>query len=72
MLKSPTQEKLEAQRDTDIRDIVLGSLEKYRGCRNMVMLVAVDLEISDATLYRWCYGLGISISEYREPARRGS
>ena len=67
MAKSPTQEKLEAQRHQDIRDIVVGSLSKYRGRRNMLMLVSVDLEISDATLYRWCDDLGIGIDEYRRP-----
>ena len=50
MNKSPTQEKLEAQRHQDIRDIVTGTLAKYRGQRNQMMLVAVDLEVSDATV----------------------
>ena len=68
MQKSPTQEKLEAQRHQDIRDIVTNVLEKYRCRRNMLMLVAVNLEISDATLYRWCSDLGIDIDEYRRPA----
>ena len=66
ILKSPTQEKLEAQRHQDIRDIVMGTLEKYRGRRNMQMLVAVDLEVTYATVYRWCAGLGIDINEYRQ------
>ena len=68
MQKSPTQEKLEAQRQQDIRDIVIASLTRYRGKRNMLMLVAVDLEISDATFYRWCRDLGIDIDDYRHPA----
>ena len=68
MLKSPTQEKLEAQRHEDIRDIVLGALRKFRGRRNMLMLVSVELEVSDATVYRWCSDLGIDIDEYRRPA----
>ena len=29
MFKSPTQEKLEAQRKKDIRDIITGVLEKF-------------------------------------------
>ena len=68
MFKSPTQEKLEAQRHEDIRDIVLGALRKFRGRRNMLMLVSVELEVSDATVYRWCADLGIDINEYRRPA----
>ena len=63
MIKSPTQEKLEAQRNQDIRDIVLSALRKFRGRRNMLMLVSVELEVSDATVYRWCEDLGID--EYR-------
>ncbi len=30
-----------------------------------MMLVAVDLEVADATVYRWCEELGIDIDEYR-------
>ena len=65
MFKSPTQEKLEAQRHEDIWSIVAGALSKYQGRKNMVILVCADLEISDATLYRWCEDLGIAIDEYR-------
>ena len=65
MFKSPTQEKLEAQRKKDIRDIITDVLEKFRGRRNFMMLVAVDLEVADATVYRWCEELGIDIDEYR-------
>ena len=68
MLKSYTQQKLEAQRGGDIRDIVIDSLRQHRGLRNMVMLVSVDLEITDTTLYNWCEDLGIDIDEYRRPA----
>ena len=32
-----------------------------------MMLVAVDLEVTDATVYRWCEELGIDIDEYRRP-----
>ena len=65
MIKSYTQQKLEVERGGDIRDIVTNSLRQYRGRRNMVMLVAVDLEITDTTLYRWCEDLGVNIDEYR-------
>ncbi len=69
MLKSYTQQKLEAQRGGDIREIVIDSLRQHRGLRNMVVLVSVDLEITDTTLYRWCEDLGIDIDEYRRPAK---
>ncbi len=68
MLKSYTQQKLEAQRGGDVREIVIDSLRQHRGLRNMVMLVSVDLEIIDTTLYRWCEDLDIDINDYRRPA----
>ena len=67
MDKSPTQLMLEAQRRQDIRDIVAGSLERYQGRKHILMLVGVDLGVSDVTVYRWCHDLGIDIDEYRSP-----
>ena len=71
MIKSPTQEKLEAQRHQDIRDVVVDSLLRHQGRKNIVIFVCADLEISDATVYRWCSDLGIDIDEYRRPAVEG-
>ena len=68
MEKSPTQEKLEAQRWMDIHDIVAQTLNQHRCQKYMVMLAAVDLGISDVTVHRWCDQVGIGISEYRRPA----
>ena len=66
MQKTPIQEKLEAQRQQDIKDIVMAALEKYRGQRkNLVAMAALELDISDATLYLWCHDLGIDIYSYR-------
>ena len=70
-MKSPTQEKLEAQRHKDIRDIVVESLRSHQARKNLTLLVSVDLGISDATLYRWCEELGISIDDYRRPPGKG-
>ena len=70
MPKSPTQEKLEAQRQRDIREVVVDSLLRYRCRRNMVMFVSVDLGISYTTLYRWCEDLSIDIDEYRRPVAK--
>ena len=47
---------------------MIGALRKFRGRRNMLMLVSVELEVSDATVYRWCEDLGIDIDEYRRQA----
>ena len=69
MEKSPTQLMLEAQRHADIRDIIVGLLSRYRGRKNKMMLAAVDLEVSDVTLYRWCTDLGIDIEQYRNRQR---
>ena len=68
MEKSPTQEKLEAQRRMDIHDIVAQTLNQHRGQKYMVMLAAVDLGVSDVTVHRWCGQLGIDIAAYRRPA----
>ena len=64
VVKTPTQEKLEAQKGKDITAIVPEALETRRG-RHVVALAAVDLEISDATLYAWCRELGINIDSFR-------
>ena len=65
--KSPTQRMLEAQRQKSIRDIVVGTLESHRGRKNLVMAVALDLGVSDVTVYRWCEDLGINVDDYRHP-----
>ena len=44
---------------------VVAALTRYRCHRNMLMLVAVDLGVSDATIYRWCADLAIAIDHYR-------
>ena len=68
MLKSYTQQKLEAQRNKDIRDVVVGAFQSYCGQKNIPTLVAGDLGVTTATLYRWCEELGIDINDYRRPA----
>ena len=67
--KSPTQLMLEAQRQLDIKDILLESLESHRTRKSLVLFVAVDLGVSDVTVYRWCEDLGIALDEYRRPAQ---
>ena len=66
MIKSYTQQRLEVQREADIREIVMAAFRRAQAHRNMVTLVAVDLGITAATLYNWCRELGISIDDYRK------
>lgn len=74
VVKSPTQEKLEYQRPTvtgepgQIRQIVIDVLEKYQGRRNWLLLVAIDLEVTDTTVHNWCKDLGIALDDHRYPA----
>jgi len=65
MTKTPTQEKLEAQKGKDIADIVVEALEQRKGKRNLVVLAALDLGVTDATLYSWCDRLGVKLDDYR-------
>lgn len=65
--KSPTQEKIEAQRGLDIAAAIRDVLSKCRGQKNLIMLASIDLEVSDGTLYRWLDDLGIDIDDYRQP-----
>ena len=68
MAKTPTQEKLEAQRSKGMADILREALEGRRGQKHMVTIAAMDLGVTDATLYQWCREFGIDIDEYRRPA----
>ena len=64
-MRTTVQEILEAQHQKGIREIVSDALRLYRGRRNLVGLAAVDLGVTDATVYNWCRDLGIDIDEYR-------
>ena len=69
MTKTPTQAKLEAQRGKDIARILRDVLEVRRGQKHMVTTAAIDLGVTDATLYQWCREFAIDIDEYRRPAQ---
>ena len=62
-MKTPTQEKLEAQRGQDIKQIVTEALETHRG-KFAALRASMELEISDATLYSWCREYGIAVEDY--------
>ena len=66
-MKTDKQTVLELQRSKPIVDIVRDALEKTRGERFQITLAALDLGITDATLYNWCRDLGIDIDAFRHP-----
>ena len=67
MAKTPMQEKLEAQRGRDIAQILQEALEARRAQKHMVTIAAMDLGVTDATVYQWCREFGIDVDEYRRP-----
>ena len=67
-MKTDRQTVLELRRGKPIVEILRESLEKNRGKRFLVALVALDLGVTDATVYNWCETLGIDIDQYRRPA----
>ncbi len=68
-MKTPNQELLELQRHLPIKDILLTTLEQYRGRRNSNVMAAADLGISVQTLANWCRVYEIDIHSYRLVAR---
>ena len=67
-MKTDKQTVLELQRSKPIKEIVREALVQYAGQRMVVARVALDLGVTDATVYKWCEELGIDIDEYRRPA----
>ena len=68
MAKTLLQEKLEHQHGKPIEEVLREVLQSNRGKKGLPILTAVELGISDGTLYWWCRELGIDIAEYRRPA----
>ena len=64
-MKTPTMELLELQRHREIKDILISSLEQYRGRRNSNVMAAADLGVSVSTLANWCKEYEIDIHSYR-------
>lgn len=67
--KTPVQEKLEAQRQKGIREIVVEALNENRGDRLVTSGAAKNLGVSKATLYQWCRELEINPAHYRQLVR---
>ena len=65
MALTTTQEKLQAQMGRDIQSVLMEALETRRGQTHLVARAALDLGLTDATLYQWCREFGINIDEYR-------
>ena len=65
MALTPTQEKLQVQLGKDIRTVLQDALEFRRAQKHMVARVALDLGLTDATVYQWCRELGIDVEKYR-------
>lgn len=66
MLKTDKQQLIEARNEgRDWREVFRGALDRYRGRRYLVFLVASDLGISHQTVYDWCKALGINLNDYR-------
>ena len=61
------QEKLEVQFGKDIRSVLVDALEARRGQTHFVARAALDLGITNATVYQWCREFGINIEPYRRP-----
>lgn len=71
MTKTPVQEKLEAQRKKDIREIVIESLEYCQRTKQRPVTAAAEMGISKATFYQWCREMEINPQDYRTPATTG-
>ncbi len=67
-MKTDRQTVLELQRSKPIEEILREALENNRGRKFLMTHVALDLQVTDATVYNWCETLGIDIDEYRRPA----
>ena len=68
-MKTPNQELLELQRHLPIKDILLTTLEQYRGRRNSNVMVAADRGVRVHTLANWGKEYEIDIHSYRLVAR---
>ena len=65
MAKTPVQEKLEAQRGQDIREIVVEALETCRETGQRLEVTWGGLGVSKGTFYQWCRELDIEPRDYR-------
>ena len=64
-MKTDKQTVLELRLGMPIEDIIREVLEKRRGQSAFIQRAALDIGVSDGTLYSWCESLGIDIDIYR-------
>ena len=68
MQKTTKQQLIEARNPgKNIREVIEDIMKSRQGQRLLVTRTAVDMDISDATLYQWCRDLGIDIEGYQRP-----
>ena len=67
-MKTDRQTVIELQRGKPVDQVIRDVLEKHRGEKSQVTWVALDLGITDATVYSWCKDFGIDIDDYTRPA----
>ena len=69
MQKSDKKLLIESRHEgKDIKDIILESLDKHRGQRNLVVKVCADIDLSNPAFYSWCRDLDIDINDYKTSA----
>ena len=64
-MKTDKQTVIELQRSKPIEQVLQETFERHQGKKLLVAHVALDLDVTDATVYNWCRDLGIDIDEYR-------
>ena len=72
MQKTTTQQLIEAQNPGEsIREVIEDVMKSRQGQRLLVSRAAIDMNISDATIYQWCRDLGIIVEGYRRSKEDG-
>ena len=67
------QTVMELRQGKSIREIIERTLDKYQGEKHRITRVALELDISLTTLYKWCDVLGIETNpNTRIPEGAGS
>ena len=66
MLKSFEQQRLEQRHNgKEVRQIIVDTLEEFKGQPQLISKAAVKLEVSGQTLRNWCDAMEIDIAGYQ-------
>ena len=71
MEKTTLQQKLELEWQKPLEELLLDALNSHRGEPHAVRATAVELDIADSTIYKWCKQLDICTKHWTrhlEPA----